>query len=51
MRQLGPETSILDTYLVLEARRLKKTVLSLESVEMYCEVCYFFFVVEIFLIH
>jgi hypothetical protein len=40
--QIGSQAPILDINLALEARRLKKNVTSLESVEMYCEVWYFF---------
>ncbi len=42
--QYGPSSSILDVYLTLEARRLKKAVIGLETVEMYCEVCFSFFI-------
>ncbi len=33
---------VLDIQLILEARRLKKNVISLENVETYCEVSYYF---------
>jgi uncharacterized protein YbaP (TraB family) len=36
--QYGAGSSILDVYLTLEARRLKKTIIALETVDMYCEV-------------
>jgi hypothetical protein len=38
----GVQPLILDIQLILEARRLKKNVISLESVETYCEVSYYF---------
>ena len=49
MGQHGPQVSILDVYLTLEARRMKKTVESLEDVDIYCEVWYFF--LKLFVIH
>ena len=42
--QYSASSSILDVYLTLEARRLKKTIISLETVEMYCDVGFFFFI-------
>jgi hypothetical protein len=42
MGQSGTQAPVLDIYLALEARRLKKNITSLETADMYCEVCYFY---------
>jgi hypothetical protein len=38
---LGQQVPILDIYLLLEARRMKMNIASLESVDSYCEVGFF----------
>jgi hypothetical protein len=38
---LGQQVPILDIYLLLEARRMKMNIASLESVDSYCEVEFF----------
>lgn len=38
MNQRGPQAPLLDVYLAMEARRKGKTVDSLETADIYCEV-------------